>query len=140
MSDIRKQIFNKLLMLGTYIKDISISDLIKNNDHEKSIIKSDLLNFDYSKQRINAEALDYLLQIPDLINLKDSLEALFRGQVRNPSEDRAVSHTLYRDKKSTKNFESIFTERERIRSFLEKSTSILNFKNLIYLGLSLIHI
>ena len=135
MSDIRKQIFNKLSMLGTYIKDISISDLIKNNDHEKSIIKSDLLNFDYSKQRINDEALDYLLQIPDLINLKDALEALFRGQVRNPSEDRAVCHTLYRDKKSTKNFELIFTERERIRSFLEKSTSILNFKNLIYLGI-----
>ena len=52
------------------------------------ILKTDLLTFDYSKQRINDEVLDYLLQIPDLINLKESLNLLFKGEINNPSEDR----------------------------------------------------
>ena len=135
MSDTRKQIFNKLSMLGRQIKRTHISELVFNKDLEKSVIKSDLLNFDYSKQRINYEAMDFLLQIPDLINLKDSLEALFLGQVSNPSEDRGVCHTLYRNKTLPKNFELISTERERIKSFLEKSTASLKFTNLIYLGI-----
>lgn len=135
MIDIRKQIFNKLSMLGRNLKHTHISDLIVNNDNEKRVIRSDLLDFDYSKQRIDDDAMDYLLKIPDFINLKDSLEALFRGKVLNPSEDRQVSHTLYRKKTSCKNFELIFTERERIKSFLEKSIASLNFKNLICLGI-----
>lgn len=135
MSDVRKEIFNKLLMFGRNIKHTHFSELASNNHLEKSVIKSDLLNFDYSKQRINDDALDYLLQIPDLVNLKDALDALFCGEMRNPSEDRAVSHTLYRNKTSSKNFEQIFAERERIKSYLEKSASSINFKNLIYLGI-----
>ena len=135
MSDIRKQIFNKLSMLGKSIKHTHLSELVINNDIEKSVIKSDLLNFDYSKQRINDDAMDYLLQIPDLINLKDSLESLFHGEVRNPTEDRGVCHTIYRNKTTSKNFELIFEERKRIKSFLEKSTVSFNFKNLIYLGI-----
>ena len=135
MSDVRKEIFKKLLMLGRNIKHTHISELASNNHLEKCVIKSDLLNFDYSKQRINDDALDYLLQIPDSINLKDSLDALFCGRIRNPSEDRAVSHTLYRNKTPSKNFEQIFVERERIKSYLEKSASSVNFKNLIYLGI-----
>ena len=135
MSDIRKEILKKLLMLGRNIKHTHVSELASNNHLEKFVIKRDLLNFDYSKQRINDDVLDYLLQIPDLINLKDSLDALFCGRIRNESEDRAVSHTLYRNRTSSKNFEQIFVERERIQSFLEKVSSSLNFKNLIYLGI-----
>ncbi len=135
MSDIRKQIFNKLSTLGKNLRDTHISELVNNKDLKRSIIKSDLLNFDYSKQRINDEVLDYLLQIPDLINLKDSLDSLFLGRIRNPSEDRGVCHTLYREKTLNKTSELIFTERERIKSFLENTTSSLNFKNLIYIGI-----
>ena len=131
MSEIRKEIRNKLSLLGKDITNSHITELQNYNDLEERVIRTDLLDFDYSKQRINDKAIDYLSEIPNLINLKDSLDRLFRGDVNNPSEDRAVSHTLYRDKTSNEKFELIFTERERIKSFLEQKAKSLNFKNLI---------
>ena len=135
MSEIRKQIHNKLSLLGKDIKNAHISELQGHKDLQTRVIKTDLLDFDYSKQRINDESIEYLLQIPDLINLKDSLNSLFKGDVNNPSEDRSVSHTLYRDKMSNEKFQLIFTERDRIKSFLEKNAANLNFKNLICLSI-----
>ena len=135
MSEIRKQIHNKLSLLGKDITNTHLSELQNRKDLEKRVIRTDLLDFDYSKQRINEKAIDYLLEIPNLINLKDSLDRLFRGDVNNPSEDRKVSHTLYRDKTPKEKFELIFTERERIKSFLEQSAKSLHFKNLICLSI-----
>ena len=134
MNDIRKQINHRLCSLGESVKNTHISDLPK-KDIDSRVVKSDLLNFDYSKQRINDQALDYLLQIPDLIALKDLLEELFDGEAHNPSEDRKVSHTIYRNKNLNENFEVIFKERERMRSFLDQNTSNLMFKNLICLSI-----
>ena len=135
MSEIRKQIHNKLSLLGKDIMNTHISELQNQKALEKRVIRTDLLDFDYSKQRINDKAIDYLLDIPNLINLKDLLDVLFRGDAHNPSEDRAVSHTIYRDKTLNEKFEIIFTERERIKSFLEQNSSSLNFKNLICLSI-----
>ena len=116
MIDIRKDIHTKLLQLGEGIKNVSISKLNKKNGFKENNIKSDLLTFDFSKQRVDQEVLDYLFQIPDLINLKESLNLLFKGDFLNPSEDRGVSHTLYRTRDSHDGFELIFTERKKIRS------------------------
>ena len=135
MSEIRKQIHNTLSLLGKDIMNTHISELQNHKALEKRVIRTDLLDFDYSKQRINDKAIDYLLDIPNLINLKDLLDVLFRGDAHNPSEDRAVSHTIYRDKTLNEKFEIIFTERERIKSFLEQTSSSLNFKNLICLSI-----
>ncbi len=134
MNNIRYQIHNKLSLLGKDINNTHISELQDYSDLESRIIRNDLLNFDFSKQRINDDVMDYLLKIPDLINLKDSLNALFSGEVLNPSEDRVVSHTLYRDKTSRKNFELIFNERKRIKSFLENTISS-TYKNVICLSI-----
>ena len=67
MSEIRKKIHNRLCLLGKDIKNTHISELQNHKDLEKRVIKADLLDFDYSKQRINDEAIDYLLEIPNLI-------------------------------------------------------------------------
>ncbi len=135
MSDTRKQIFNKLSLLGEDIKNVHISDLLRQKRFENRTIRNDLLNFDYTKQRINDEVLDYLLEIPNLINLRDSLNSLFNGKIHNPSEDRGVSHTLYRKETLDQEFELISSERERIRSFLKKNTANTEFKNLICLSI-----
>ena len=90
MNDFRKDIHSKLLLLGEDIKKVSISELNESNSFKENNIKSDLLTFDFSKQRINNEVLDYLIQIPDLINLKESLNLLFKGDFLNPSEDCAI--------------------------------------------------
>ena len=81
MSELRKQIHNKLSLLGKDITNTHIFELKNHNDLEKRVIRTDLLDFDYTKQRINDKAIDYLLEIPNLINLKDSLDRLFRGDV-----------------------------------------------------------
>ena len=135
MNDVRKDIHSRLLILGEGIKKAKISDLNKKNDFKENNIESDLLTFDYSKQRINNEVLDYLLQIPDLINLKESLNLLFKGEIYNPSEDRAVSHTLYRNRNSIEGFELIFSERKKIKAFLEQIHSEHSYKNLICISI-----
>ena len=119
------------MALSKDIKNIHISELHNKNELAEKIVKHDLLDFDYSKQRISNNILDYLFQIPDQINLRDSLKALFDGTLKNPSEDRLVSHTLYRNKSPAENFLVILTERERIKTFLEQKIINTNFKNLI---------
>lgn len=135
MNKIRSEIFSKLAALGEDIKEHHISEIIEHEGSENRVITNEILNFDYSKQRINKKAHDYLLKIPDFINLKDFLEELFNGKFLNLSEDRTVSHTIYRNKKPIENYELIFSERERIKSFLEEITIDCTFKNMIYLGI-----
>lgn len=134
MSDIRKKILDKLLFLGMGLENTHLSELHTDRYQDKRIIKNSLLNFDYSKQRIDDEVIDYLLKIPDLINLKDSLQALFDGNIINPSEERTASHTIYRDKNASERFKIIFSERERIKSFLEKNI-LKTIKNVICLSI-----
>ncbi len=134
MSDIRKKICNELLLLGKSLENTHLSELHTERYQEKRVIKNSLLNFDYSKQRIDEKVVDYLLKIPDLINLKDSLNALFDGNIINPSEERTVSHTIYRDKNSSERFKIIFSEREKIKSFLEKNI-LKTIKNVICLSI-----
>ena len=62
------EIQHKLSSLAKEIKDIHISDLHNYKDLEDRIIRSDLIDFDYSKQKLNDKVLKYLLKIPDEIN------------------------------------------------------------------------
>ena len=117
MNEIRKDIHSKLLTLSKDIKDIHIAELHNQNELAEKTVKHDLLDFDYSKQRISNNILDYLFQIPDQINLRDSLKALLDGTLKNPSEDRLVSHTLYRSKTPDEDSDLIFTEREKLNIF-----------------------
>ncbi len=135
MTDIRKKIHNELLLLGKGLENSHISELHNDRTHEKGVIKNPLLNFDYSKQRINNEVIDYLLNIPDLINLKDSLQALFDGNILNPSEGKTATHTIYRDTNASERFPIIFSERERIKSFLGEKNIFKTIKNVISLGI-----
>ena len=135
MNEIRKSIYSKLLTLSKGIKNLHISELHNQNELAEKTVKHNLLDFDYSKQRISNKVLDYLLQIPDQINLRDSLKALFDGTFNNPSEDRLVSHTLYRNKTLDKNYQLIITEREKIKNFLKQKNFNSKFKNLVCLSI-----
>ena len=135
MNNIISKIQKELSVLGQDIKNTHISDLYDSADLRNNVIEHDLLTFDYSKQRIDQNALDYLVKIPDLINLKESLSLLFNGKIINRSEDKAVTHTIYRNQTSADNFELIFSEREKIKSFLEQNKLGYSFKNLICLSI-----
>ena len=57
-----------------------------------SISFGDIL-LDYSKNRINSETHDLLLQLAEECGLKDAIEQQFKGEIINETEGRAVLHT-----------------------------------------------
>jgi glucose-6-phosphate isomerase len=54
------------------------------------------LFLDYSKNRVTDETLKLLLQLAEEIRLRDRIEAMFRGEKINVTEDRAVLHIALR--------------------------------------------
>ena len=54
------------------------------------------LYLDYSKNRITDETLKLLLQLADESGLRDRIDAMFRGEKINITENRAVLHTALR--------------------------------------------
>ena len=120
MNKKRIKIHQHLSSLGRKVSGLKSFNQDNHEVDESRNIKTDLVNFDYSKQRINKEALDFLLEIPDELDLRGSLDSLFKGDFQNPSEKRNVSHTLYRSESSSENYQVIFSEKNKIKKFLEK--------------------
>jgi len=54
------------------------------------------LYFDYSKHRVTVETIRLLLQLAAECKLKERIEAMFRGEKINVTENRAVLHTALR--------------------------------------------
>jgi glucose-6-phosphate isomerase len=54
------------------------------------------LYVDYSKHRVTRETIDLLLAAANAAGLRDRIDAMFRGEHVNVSEDRAVLHTALR--------------------------------------------
>lgn len=135
MTDPRKQINESLQKFGNQIANSKIFDLASNNNSIHNIINTPFFNFDFSKQKINLEAYEWLLTIPGQLNIKENLFKLLEGDFDNPTENKKVSHTIYRLSSSKKDHENIFSEREKIRDFLESLNSNKNIKNLISIGI-----
>jgi glucose-6-phosphate isomerase len=51
---------------------------------------------DYSKNNINQETIDLLLNLANEVNLKDAISKYFKGDLINQTENRAVLHTALR--------------------------------------------
>lgn len=135
MNKKRTKVYEKLSSLGSELSCIKISDLDHSEGDIPKNIKTDLINFDYSKQRVNHETLDFLLDIPDQLEIRDSLDDLFEGNFKNPSESRNVSHTIYRSKSAIENFEVIFSERKKIKQFLNQIKKDEFVKNIISISI-----
>jgi glucose-6-phosphate isomerase len=77
---------------------------------------------DYSKNRITDETLQLLLQLAEESGLRERIDALFRGEKMNVTEDRAVLHVALRAPKGT----SIFVEGQdvvpQVHAVLDKMT------------------
>src|SRR5437868_8806127 len=54
------------------------------------------LYLDYSKHRITDDTLDLLVQLAESSGLRDRIDAMFRGDKINGTEDRAVLHVALR--------------------------------------------
>src|SRR6201987_3789240 len=56
---------------------------------------------DYSKNRITDETLKLLLQLADASGLRGRIDAMFRGEKINVTENRAVLHVALRSPRGT---------------------------------------
>ena len=56
---------------------------------------------DYSKNRINQETMDLLMQLVKERHLDQAIEDMFSGEMTNYTEKRAVLHTALRNKVTT---------------------------------------
>src|SRR5262245_26495801 len=62
-----------------------------------SCCELDLL-FDYSRQRLTAETLPLLFRLANARGLKSRIDAMFAGEIVNPTEGRAALHTALRNR------------------------------------------
>ena len=105
MNDLRAKIRENLAKLGKQHADLKIQGLPLKQKSIDDVISTPYLNFDFSKQRIDRQAFDWLLTIPDQLNLRNHFSMLLDGDFHNPSEKRKVSHTLYRAPEKKRGYE-----------------------------------
>ena len=84
------------------------------------------LVLDFSRQRIDAAVLDTFSALAEQLQLRDRIEAMFRGDHINTTEDRAVLHTALRRSGAAQLVvdgndvnSQVLQERERVLSFAE---------------------
>jgi glucose-6-phosphate isomerase len=85
------------------IREIHLRELFANDPTrgERMVAESDGLYLDYSKNRITDETLKLLLQLADECGLQGKIDAMFRGDKINVTENRAVLHVALRAPKGT---------------------------------------
>ena len=86
------------------IKDTHLRDLFANDPGrgERLTVEAVGLFCDYSKHRITDETLSLLLQLAEQSGLRERIDAMFRGEKINVTENRAVLHVALRAPKGEK--------------------------------------
>jgi len=95
------------------IRPIHMRDLFKqdpNRFENFSLHINDLL-FDFSKNRITKETLNLLIDLANHTNLKDQIEAMFRGDKINTTENRPALHTALR---GCQQYKAVYVDNEDI--------------------------
>src|SRR5262245_9211662 len=80
------------------IRDVHLRQLFAEdrNRGERMTAEAVGIYLDYSKQRINDETIRLLLQLAEESELRARIDAMFRGEKINRTENRAVLHTALR--------------------------------------------
>jgi glucose-6-phosphate isomerase len=80
------------------IKDLHLRNLFKDDPKrgERMVLEASGLYLDYSKNRITDRTLRLLLDLAEQSGLRARIDAMFRGDKINVTENRAVLHTALR--------------------------------------------
>jgi glucose-6-phosphate isomerase len=80
------------------IRDRHLRELFADDPRrgERLALEAEGIYLDYSKNRITDDTLRLLLRLADDIGLRERIEAMFRGEKINTTEDRAVLHVALR--------------------------------------------
>ncbi len=84
------------------IQDVTMQEMFQADSSrtDKFNLKWNDFLIDYSKNIINQETINLLLDLADQVGLKDAIEQYFEGGLINQTENRAVLHTALRAKES----------------------------------------
>jgi glucose-6-phosphate isomerase len=85
------------------VREIQLRVLFANDSTrgERMVVEAAGIYLDYSKNRITDETLKLLLQLADECGLQGKIDAMFRGDKINVTENRAVLHVALRAPKGT---------------------------------------
>jgi len=80
------------------IRDVHLRTLFADDSErgEQMTAEACGIYFDYSKNRVTKETLRLLFDLAEAIGLRDRIDAMFRGEKINVSEQRAVLHVALR--------------------------------------------
>lgn len=97
---------------------------------EKFHLKWNDFLVDYSKNRINQETIDLLLELANETGLKNAISDYFGGAIINQTENRAVLHTALRAKESVvinvdgvNVMPEVYAVKNKVKSFTNEVTS-----------------
>jgi len=119
---LRDEILQSTKDLAKKYSKLEIKDLLETSRLDKFKVSAKYLALDYSKQRLNEETLEHLLEIPDAINLSKSINDISSGNFVNSTEERLVSHMLYRSSDNLSNnleLEFILKQKEKLKDFVD---------------------
>ncbi|MFT4567754.1 MAG: glucose-6-phosphate isomerase [Saprospiraceae bacterium] len=91
--------WKKLQELYNINQGTSLKEMFTNSEdrfNQFSISHEDIL-LDYSKNHVDKEVFQALLSLAEEVDLKSGIEAMYRGDSINETEDRAVLHTALRN-------------------------------------------
>jgi glucose-6-phosphate isomerase len=80
------------------VRDLHLRQIFAEDQErgERFVVQGAGLYLDYSKNRITNETVSLLLQLADECGLRDKIDAMFRGDKINITENRAVLHVALR--------------------------------------------
>jgi glucose-6-phosphate isomerase len=80
------------------VRDVHLRSLFDNDPSrgERFAVEAAGLYLDYSKNRITAETVRLLVALAGACGLRERIDAMFRGERINTTEDRAVLHVALR--------------------------------------------
>ncbi|MCH7402066.1 glucose-6-phosphate isomerase [Belliella kenyensis] len=95
--------WKKLSQLSQTHAETSIKQLFESSEDrfEKFTLQLEDVLVDFSKNRINEDTMQALLDLAEEVDLKSAIEAMFAGEKINLTEDRAVLHTALRNRSNT---------------------------------------
>ncbi|MFV8321704.1 glucose-6-phosphate isomerase [Flavobacterium sp. LS2R12] len=124
--------WKKLEMHYNEMQKASMQELFQldANRTEKFNLKWNEFLIDYSKNIINQETLQLLLQLADEVGLKSAITDYFDGAIINQTENRAVLHTALRAKEAAiinvdgdNVVSEIYEVKSKIKAFTNEVTS-----------------
>ncbi len=112
----------------THMSDVEMTDFFEKDASrfESFSIKHEDILVDYSKNRINNQTIDLLIELAKAVKLDKGIESMFSGSPINETEQRAVLHTALRQREEVEvllDGQNILTDihevRENMRVFCE---------------------